>query len=105
MPVPSAGDLSNLPPLVQVTVGLVVALVATLAYWSGGRGQPTPPPPSSNWQVAKEVCDLLQGIYRTLQESRTDNARFADENNQKLDQQTELLRDLRTPLNPPPRRR
>ncbi len=37
---------------------------------------------------------LLQGVYRTLQEMRSENARFANERNQKIDEQTDVLRDV-----------
>lgn len=36
--------------------------------------------------------DMLQGIYRLLQEQRTDNARFANEANEKADEATDVLR-------------
>lgn len=36
--------------------------------------------------------DRLEGIYRLLIEQRTDHARFANEHNEKLDEQTDVLR-------------
>lgn len=42
-----------------------------------------------------KALETLQGIYRETVRMREDNQRFATENNQKLDQQIELLREIK----------
>lgn len=44
--------------------------------------------------IAKAL-ETLQGIYRVLVQSREDQQRFANENNKKLDDQTDILRDIK----------
>lgn len=81
-------DLSSLPALVQISIGAVIALGSFLVWFLNRKKEPE-----------QEGNNTAQGIYRTLLEMRSDNARFANERNQKLDKQTDLLSDIRNNQN------
>ncbi len=81
------GDLGSLSPLIQGAIAAGIAAGSAIAYVVGKRRG------SSSEDTTYK--DLLQGIYRMLTEIRTDNARYANEHNQKMDQQTNVLRDIK----------
>jgi hypothetical protein len=67
--------------------GLVVGtfVAGALAIWRGVVAKP---------HRTDDTQDLLKGIYNMLKEQRTDHARFADENNRKIDTETDVLRQI-----------
>lgn len=87
-------------PIIQIAVAGAIAAGAVLAWYRGERSKPDPGglPPGASWFFDGPIIkalETLQGIYRVLGEMRADNARFAHEHNEKLDQQIDLLRQIR----------
>lgn len=91
----------SLPPILQFGLVAMTFLAAAFAVWRSVIGKHT------TIDSGTSTRDLLQGIYRLLGEQRTDNARFANEANEKADEQTDELRKIERNTDhyrPPPRR-
>lgn len=89
-------------PIIQAAVAGVITIGGAIAAWRGlvsktrhrtGEGV--------EWffdgPIAKAL-DTLQSIYRETVEGRKEQQKFADERNKKMDDQTEILRDIREGL-------
>ena len=118
--VPDADTLSKFPVFLQQGLIGVAFAASAIAIWRAiaSRSSKDADEPSS--QNIKEVLEriergqtafrvevgaamstmsgYLQGIYRVAGEQRTDEARFANENNAKLDTLTEVQRDIKQVL-------
>ena len=104
-------------PILQFAVAALVAVVGVLGWMRGERDRKREreQPDLLGLPAVQmffdgpliKALDLLQGIYRLLVELRADLARFANERNEKMDEQTQLLREIAELLKypTPPRRR
>ena len=102
-------------PLLQFAVCALVAIVGVFGWMKGERDRK--PAPGFGLPAVQmffdgpliKALDLLQGIYRLMVELRAEIGKFADERNRKMDEQTQLLREIKDllahPPQSPPRRR